>query len=159
MTVCQKKHESIDFIDRQQGGITCFTWSPNRYLQIRVLAAIMYMGKKRKLFQSVVATTSSNTLIKPYSVKLEEALQNTEPLVCPAGVSCGGITWRKAWPWRSPMCEIFTRQKPGRFYILIMVFSGRCSLFLLRKNFCRFSSQGRRALQWAPALPSWFGVG
>jgi len=52
----------------------------------------MYMGKKRKLFQSVVATTSSNTLIKPYSVKLEEALQNTEPLVCPAGVSCGGIT-------------------------------------------------------------------
>ena len=74
VTGCQKKHENIDFIDLQQGGIIYFTGSQNTYLQILVLAVIMCMEKKRKLFQSVVVSTSTNTLIQPYAVKLEEAL-------------------------------------------------------------------------------------
>lgn len=155
----QKKHENTDFIDLQQGGIIYFTGSQNTYLQILVLAAIMYMEKRRKCFQSVVLSISTNTVKQPEAVKLEEALQNTDPHLCPAGISYRGIASTKAWLWRSLTCVKFcTWQNPGRLHILVTVFSGRCSLFVLHHNFCRVSSRGQRALQWAPALPSCFGV-
>lgn len=92
----QKKHENTDFIDLQQGGIIYFTGSQNTYLQILVLAAIMYMEKRRKCFQSVVLSISTNTVKQPEAVKLEEALQNTDPHLCPAGISYRGIASTKA---------------------------------------------------------------
>lgn len=111
VTGCQKKHENIDFIDLQQGGIIYFKyvfWDP---VQISVLAAITYMEKKRKHFQAVVVSTFTNTLIQPDAAKLEEALQNTDPHVCPAGVSYRGMAWTKAWPWRSLTCDILHQAK------------------------------------------------
>jgi len=67
------------------------------------------MGNKGN-FHSLVFNISIHTLIQPYAVKLEEALQNMNLCVCPAGVSYGEITWTKEMTEVAVVCGS-TRQK------------------------------------------------
>lgn len=146
---------NADVIDLQPGEIICFTGSQNTYWRIGTWLNNLY-GKEEKtlsvcycqyIHQNTTATGSKawrrfaeHTL--PTCVQLfltERSLKQMHDL--------GGN-------WHVKFC---IRQNLGR--LLITVFLRRGSLFVLHKNFCHFSSQGRRALQWAPAQPSCFGVG
>lgn len=80
----KKKCGKLDIIDLQQRGIIYLI---SKNIVISALAAVMCMENKRKHFQAVVFRISTHTLIQPYAGKLEEALPNTNPCVCPAGVS------------------------------------------------------------------------
>lgn len=133
--------KALILLTSSKEGIISFSVSQNLYLQMSVLAAIMFVEEK--------------TLHPPvhwYSHMLD-------PHLCPPDISFRGITWTKhdhgdhwyTWNFASGKIVAHCNTCYGIFRELLVIPS--------TQNFLCVSSQGWRALKWAPALLSCFGVG